>query len=361
MILAMLSDIHSNPWALRASILASRKKYGNEVRFCFLGDIIGYGPYPLQCLRQIKDLETEGRLYFDSRHRLALVAGNHEYAWLHFENQEGLPAELDRIAGIDSPDDRVAGIIALSQILYRKQDERVKLRQPQVQALVSNMVALRMDHDNELVHWYREKIMGTQFRRLEVEVSDLDRNIWTILLAHGSLGDPLEGKLREVPSDRYGIETAMHSCQRICNRQAIIVLGHTHVPMWFSDDPIAAHDITYNEPMPLSTNISLLNPGSVGLPRDHDLRPGFIVLDLRPGEVFVEFVRVPLNCENNYEIERAQLIETLRVEKYPQNIVTYFQTAKYSENGALDQESIEHLEILKRRAGENWIPNEEQF
>lgn len=57
----------------------------------------------------------------------------------------------------------------------------------------------------------------------------------------------------------------------------IIVLGHTHVPM----------------AMCLGKKL-IVNPGSVGQPRDHDFRAGCAVLDCQTLEV--NFMRVPYNC-----------------------------------------------------------------
>lgn len=378
--LAVLSDIHSNPWALEAAIWLARKKYGNEVRFCFLGDVIGYGPRPLECLRQIKQLDEEGSLYRDPHNeQAALVAGNHEYAWWYFDQLPGLSAQLDRIAAIDSSDTRLAQIITLTQQLWRIQDHpdnKASLKAPQVQVLVSNMIALRTDP--QLADWYRQQIVKTDFKQYRLSGSTLDG--WTILLVHASLIDPLEDNLREIRSQLPRIDRYMRiNCRAVCERQAIFIHGHTHIPMWFSEDRPNAREIIYQQPQQLSKNISLLNPGSVGLPRDHDIRPAFMMLDLHPGEATVEFVRVPLQGENGlrteqsepyegsakehemgyYAVGHTELMRILEEERYPQNIQGYFNTAKYSENGTLTSEAREYLEILKRRAGENWIPPED--
>ena len=63
---AILSDIHGNFEALEA-VLGSLQ---NEVIDCYvcLGDIVGYGPEPARCLREI-------RKYAD-----LIIAGNHDYA-----------------------------------------------------------------------------------------------------------------------------------------------------------------------------------------------------------------------------------------------------------------------------------------
>jgi len=63
---AIISDIHSNLAALRA-VLEDIKKRGVEEIFC-LGDIVGYGPDPKECL----DLIIENHI--------ASIMGNHDHA-----------------------------------------------------------------------------------------------------------------------------------------------------------------------------------------------------------------------------------------------------------------------------------------
>lgn len=380
MILAVLSDIHSNPWALAAAIQMARKKCGNEVRFCFLGDVIGYGPRPLECIHQIKQLDEEGALYRDHADgRAALVAGNHEYAWWYFEQQEGLSAQLDQIAVVDSPDARLAQIIYLTRQLWGMQERpgnRASLKVAQVQALVSNMLALRADP--EVTNWYRQQIAIPNFCQQVFSGSSLAG--WTILLVHASLEDPVAGELRELRSQLPKINRYMRiNCRKVCGTRAIFLHGHTHIPMWFSDDRPNAHDIIYHQRLHLGSSISLLNPGSVGQPRDYDIRPAFMILDLHPAEATVEFVRLPLRCEDGlgngqvepgqdspeeprrdcYTTGRGELMRILEEGRYPENIQGYFKLAKYAENGSLPSEVRDYLEILKRRAGENWIAPEE--
>ena len=68
--LAVLSDVHGNLAALQA-ILDDIEKRGDADRIGCLGDTVGYGPQPVECLR----LALE-RFDFS-------LLGNHEYAVLH--------------------------------------------------------------------------------------------------------------------------------------------------------------------------------------------------------------------------------------------------------------------------------------
>lgn len=62
---AIISDIHGNLDALEVVLKVARKVVDHIV--C-LGDVVGYGPQPAECLRQLQD------------HNCTLVAGNHDYA-----------------------------------------------------------------------------------------------------------------------------------------------------------------------------------------------------------------------------------------------------------------------------------------
>ena len=64
----ILSDIHANIEALTSVLLAAEKE--GEITYC-LGDIIGYGPNPSECLEIMR------------HYSLLTVMGNHETAVLH--------------------------------------------------------------------------------------------------------------------------------------------------------------------------------------------------------------------------------------------------------------------------------------
>jgi len=62
--------VHANLLALDAVLAAGRAR-GAEA-FLFVGDLVGYGPDPLECMERLKPLADNGNL--------AWVAGNHELA-----------------------------------------------------------------------------------------------------------------------------------------------------------------------------------------------------------------------------------------------------------------------------------------
>jgi predicted phosphodiesterase len=79
---ALISDIHGNLEALMA-VLADIRSSGVDQIYC-LGDIIGYGPNPCECLDQVR------------RHSKVTIMGNHDQAAL-FEPEGFNPMALDAI------------------------------------------------------------------------------------------------------------------------------------------------------------------------------------------------------------------------------------------------------------------------
>lgn len=74
--IAILSDIHSNLHALQA-VLAECARRGISRFFC-LGDIVGYGAFPTECLKQIRALKCP------------VVIGNHDFYAAGGDDHNGL-------------------------------------------------------------------------------------------------------------------------------------------------------------------------------------------------------------------------------------------------------------------------------
>lgn len=80
---------------------------------------------------------------------------------------------------------------------------------------------------------------------------------------------------------------------------AVAMCGHTHVPMFGRWDGVAVHESGLREPetWPRSARAVILNPGSVGQPRDGDPRASFAVVDFETRAVHIERV--------DYDVERT--------------------------------------------------------
>jgi predicted phosphodiesterase len=102
-----------------------------------------------------------------------------------------------------------------------------------------------------------------------------------VLLVHGSPRKVNEYLFEDRPDDYF--ERIMDAGQT-----DVLVCGHTHLP--------------YHKVLPSGRHV--INAGSVGKPKDHNPRAGYITLTITGREVQVEFMRVP------YDVERsAQAIE----------------------------------------------------
>ena len=92
------------------------------------------------------------------------------------------------------------------------------------------------------------------------------------------------------------------------------LVGHTHIPVRFAsrteDEDLVceAEPLSEGIPKPLGDKRAIINPGSVGQPRDGDARASYAVLDTE--ELTLEYRRVP------YDIEKTQKL--MSKEKLPQ-------------------------------------------
>lgn len=100
----------------------------------------------------------------------------------------------------------------------------------------------------------------------------------TFSVFHGSPRNPL---------DEYVFpQTPQEILERFLKESGgkVLILGHTHVPMIRE----------------LKEGL-VINPGSVGQPRDFDPRASFIVLEIKEGELEVNFRRVEYDVESTME------------------------------------------------------------
>jgi predicted phosphodiesterase len=123
-------------------------------------------------------------------------------------------------------------------------------------------------------------------------------------LVHGSPREPLWEYVTSVPVARANLALL---------RAPIGLHGHTHLPVAFLEDD-GRVDVVGPGPgseLELRGRRSLLNPGSVGQPRDGDPDASFMVLD--PGEGTVVWHRVPYDIEAvQRDMEAAGLPAALR-------------------------------------------------
>lgn len=214
---AIISDIHSNLEALQA-VLADIRTRGIKEIVC-LGDVIGYGPNPRECLDLVMD-----------SCRLCLM-GNHDHAVL-FEPTNFNPA-AERAA------------YWTRRMLETEPDRKKRDR--------------------------RWEFLG----RLPVRLKELD-----LLYVHASPRRPINEYL--FPEDVFtNPQKIMANFERLDARLCFV--GHTHQPGVFLDDPYfdPPHELPDSPYYEIEDERAILNVGSVGQPRDRDPRASYLVLTRR--------------------------------------------------------------------------------
>ncbi|HEV7402285.1 MAG TPA: metallophosphoesterase family protein [Chthoniobacteraceae bacterium] len=216
---AVLSDIHSNLHALMAVVELCK---GRGIhRFWCLGDIVGYGAYPAECLKLIRALDC------------LTVLGNHDYY----------------VAGGDNDHD--LNDLALAGIEHSKKALTPAARK-----------------------WLRE--------RPEVIVAE------TFTLVHSSLPHPLEWD--------YVLGSADARPTLHAQTTPVCFYGHTHVPKLFAGGQSAPPEKLGEGKYRFDrAGRALVNPGSVGQPRNEDPRAQFVIYD--PRELTAEFMKVEYDVE----------------------------------------------------------------
>ncbi|MGP1345885.1 MAG: metallophosphoesterase family protein [Phycisphaerales bacterium] len=257
MAIAVISDIHGNAAALRAT-LADIESRGITRIIC-LGDIIGYGPEPLECIDLVE------------KHCEWSLLGNHDFGVLYEPtnfNQSAEAAAYWTRAQFDAVEDQ--GERARRYEFLGKL--RVRVSQP-----------------------LPEPPEGS-----ETVAAPADAPGRSILAVHGSPRRPINEYV--FPDDVINAQDKMRSIFDVVDW--LVMCGHTHVPGVFTNEPDfyppseAGGDSTYR----FNTDEkAIINVGSVGQPRDFDPRASYGVLH----HDRIEFRRVEYDIEETARKIRA--------------------------------------------------------
>jgi diadenosine tetraphosphatase ApaH/serine/threonine PP2A family protein phosphatase len=232
----LISDVHSNLMALEA-VLDDVDRYRRVDSMWCIGDTIGYGPRPNECIAIVRERADH------------TISGNHDMACLGTVDIQDF-----------NPDARVANEW----------------------------------NGEQLTEGNREWLAS--LAALMPQVPDFP----DFTLAHGSPRQPIWEYLLSVGQ---ALENFTHE-----NFQTqVCFIGHSHIPIYFRDD--YQHDSEVKLPpdgdiLKLDPNRRyIINPGSVGQPRNRDPRAAFAILDLE--EQVVEFHRVEYDVHETQEQMRA--------------------------------------------------------
>lgn len=223
--IAILSDIHGNRPALEA-VLAEVQALG-VTRVVVLGDVIGYGPFPNDCLRMVAKAELN-------------LQGNHE-----------------------------AGVVELIPEHW------------------FNDVAL------EMIQWTRRKLTGSD--RTMIQSWKSSASFEGMQFAHASLNPDNEFDYLLTPralAAHFAVQTA-----------PVCFVGHTHLAAIWQQGSDAELPIPKDGLHTLDRGAkTVVNVGSVGLPRGEDKRASWATYDSSTNQV--HFRRTP------YDIN--EIIRTIR-------------------------------------------------
>jgi diadenosine tetraphosphatase ApaH/serine/threonine PP2A family protein phosphatase len=201
----IISDIHSNVPALEAVL----KDAPSDLPIWCLGDLVGYGPNPNECVELLRDLEVE------------CIVGNHDWAVMNKVDVQGF-----------NPDAQHSVI------------------------------------------WTQMQLKPENLAYLESLPLSLTKGDFT--LVHGSPREPVWEYILYPPIARLNFAYFSTS---------YCFVGHTHVPVIFrfqtkdGERVCESEQLIENGPQPLGKGRLIINPGSVGQPRDGDARASYAILD----------------------------------------------------------------------------------
>ncbi len=202
----VISDIHANLAALDAVI----EDAGSFDQVWCLGDIVGYGPEPNECINRLREFD------------LICLAGNHDLA--------------------------VAGRAALWDFTQDAQ---------------------------EVIFWTRHWLTTNNLDWLNTLTNSSLVMDHGITLVHGSLRDPAWEYITDNNVAKINLDLIT---------TPICLNGHTHFPVIYrkpwDDWRILEDQPRVNSPIHLALDRMLINPGSVGQPRDEDPRASYAVIDI---------------------------------------------------------------------------------
>jgi diadenosine tetraphosphatase ApaH/serine/threonine PP2A family protein phosphatase len=144
----------------------------------------------------------------------------------------------------------------------------------------------------------------TEENRFRIRSSFTSASVDDYFLVHGSPRDPARDYVQT-------LDEAANALGAVAER--IVLCGHTHVPMFVELVPGADARTRSTEPgvpYPLAGMRALINPGSVGQPRDRDPRASVVLLDT--DAQYVTWHRIRYDIAATQEaIRRAGLADEL--------------------------------------------------
>lgn len=223
--LALLSDIHGNLHALDA-VTARVERENPDMMIC-VGDVVGYGAYPVECIKWVRE------------HCEITVQGNHDYHAVEHTHAYNF-------------NPRAYAALAWTGEQLREEDQQWLRSLP----LVENI------EDVQIVHGH-----------------PMAPEAWLYIL------------------DKHQADLALQLVP-----QQVIVTGHSHMQGCFFEGEGKVSLIS-DKGIDLNGRRAVLNPGSIGQPRDGNSHAAFAMLDTQ------EWIYTPIRVGYDVESARAAIIE----------------------------------------------------
>ena len=259
--IAIFSDIHANTAAFNHCVKDAKKKSVDE--FHCLGDLCGYGYDPKGTVKLAKNI-------FKDR----VIPGNHDLG----------------ITSLQKGSD---------EILVPFFDPKLPARLPAL--MTWHLHRLALQDEPSLWKWYAK--MFTMEKHAKSKM--VNKNACQILLSHSGYIDFTKYHL----PNRHDLhrELVNHIISGDLKSEiqfagppkpgsvTLAFSGHTHVPMIFKsgEDYLQIQPLSfeYEKWMDLDPGVYLINPGSVGQPRDDDDRPSYVVIECLKNKTRIMFRR----------------------------------------------------------------------
>lgn len=246
----LLADIHANWPALVAVLNHARGRYDD---LWFLGDLVGYGPHPIPCVRLFQRLGIQH-----------WSIGNHDL---------GVLDSLHRHSPVFQPS---------PESFQTWRDHRMQL-QAAPEAWCWFEARVHAEAVQMAVHRF-----GTTCAQVQVFV-------------HACPADPVGAYL--FPSDWANVLETLRTLERelaVDGETVWLMAGHTHMMCLLrlgrDESMPRALPIEYGRPIDIRHGLFLINPGSVGSPRDGEPRAGYAILDIERAQVEFERVAYPVQA-----------------------------------------------------------------
>lgn len=280
----LISDIHANYRALQVVdnlVKRWRAQGDEEYRYWFLGDILGRGPDPIECLKWMR---------FQANLDARWLPGNHDEAVLRLADgaQEDRAQEHER---------RV----------WRKHLE----------------ILQELEH-RDYWEWFQHEFGAAIENHARSLAIDPFGQI-TGVFVHGRV-DRLDARAVGRRTDYYypwkgapGRFFLIADLKMLwrefggAGKTVLLIHGHTHYPVLgeLRGDDVHFFPIQYGKPMPLAEGCLAINPGSVGQPKDGDPRAAFAVLDTAARTITYHRVM--------YDLQSA--VHKMEQQNYPEALV----------------------------------------